>query len=96
MSKKKTKTRIEKSLTTHHLEHIAKNTVAAKTGVTGVSQAGATLQSAKSPLDELITKDLKNTIILIGVFVLVIVALGIVVYTTGVFNPILSHWNIKY
>jgi len=96
MSKKKTKTRIEKQLTTHHFEHIAKYNVAVKDKTptsTGTSQPRNRILS---PQDALIAKDLRSTLIIIGVFVAAVTILGVIVYTTGILNPLLSHWDIKY
>lgn len=96
MSKKKTKTRIEKQLTTHHFEHIAKYNVVTKGEAptsTGVTQPKS---RALSPQDKLITKDLRSTLIIIGFFIAAVIILGLIVYSTGLLNPLLSRWDIKY
>ena len=99
MSKKKTKTRLEKEVTHHHLDHIAKNTIVIRSEQPATAKAKDirnTNSQAVSPQDLYIKKDLKSTLIIIGSFITIVVLLGLLTYLTGALNPILSHWGIKY
>lgn len=94
MSKKKTKTRVEKELTRHNLDHIAKNTIVVKAEKSAI--VAKSNKNSLSPQDAYIRKDLKNTIITIAIFVSLVAALGVITYTTGLLKPVLSIWNISY
>ena len=100
MSKKKIKTRQEKTVTRHHLDHIAGQAIVIKSQPTNevIVSASTTKKQSKtvSPQDSYIKKDLRRTVLTIAIFVIIITALGIVTYTTNIFNPLLSHWNIEY
>ena len=99
MSKKKTKTRIEKELTHHRLEHLEKNAVIRVSSGSSESKNNDVLNTSKaikSPLDIFIAKDLRSALIFIGIFVVIVIISGLVVYKTGLANPLLSRWNIKY
>jgi predicted nucleic acid-binding Zn ribbon protein len=79
MSKKKTKTREDKIVKKHDFSHLTKTKTAAKV----VEAEIVTNDDTKSPLDKEIKKDTRATLIIIGVFVLAIVALWLLVGRNG-------------
>lgn len=78
MSKKKQKTRFEKLVTKHDFSHLTKTKTAAK-----IVQAEVESKEAASPLDLEIHSDLKVGLIVIGLFIIAIVALWLVVGRNG-------------
>ncbi len=97
MSKKKTKTRIEKELTHHRLEHLEKSPAFTVKSSTSKDEARATSHNQnRSPQEPQIKKDLKATVIIIGSFVALVILLGVLTYQAGLLNPLLSNWGIKY
>lgn len=79
MSKKKQKTRLEKEVKRHDFSHLVKTKTAAKIVAAEVD----TNQEVQSPLNKEIGKDLRMTIIIIGLFVVAIVALWFLVGKNG-------------
>lgn len=79
MSKKKQKTRIAKEVKRHDFSHLLKTKVAAKQIEAEVDAT----KDSKSPLDKQVGGDLRAGLIIIGVFVLFIVALWLFLGRNG-------------
>lgn len=71
MSKKKSKTRVEKATKRHDFSHLLKTKVAAKI----VEAESEVSKEIKSPLQKEIKRDLLTTAIILGIFVTLIVVL---------------------
>lgn len=79
MSKKKQKTRTEKEITKHDFEHLTRTKTAAK-----VVEADVTSdKDPKSPLDKEIRGDLGSSLLIMGIFVVFIVALWLLIGKNG-------------
>ena len=79
MSKNKPKTKEARIVKKHDFSHLTRTKAAAKI----VSAETVIADKTKSPLDKLVKKDLQLTTIVLGVFVIAIVALWLIVGRNG-------------
>ena len=79
MSKKKQRLRIEKEVVRHDFSHLTKTKVAARV----VAAEEKVSYDAVSPLDKQVRRDLRVGLVVIGVFIIAIVALWLVLGRTG-------------
>lgn len=87
MSKKKQKLRIGKEVVRHDFSHLTKTKTAAKV----VAAEEEVSYDAVSPLDTQVRRDLRVGLIVIGAFVVAIVALWLLVGRTGWLYNATSH-----
>lgn len=90
MSKKKQKSKLEKLSTKHDFSHLTKTKTAAKV----VAAEEAVSYDAVSPLDSQIKRDLRVGLVIIGLFVVMIVAFWLLLGRTGWLYSATS--NIKW
>jgi len=90
MSKKKQKLRIDKEVVRHNFSHLTKTKTAAK-----IVEAEVELtKDAASPLDREVRGDLKLSLIVIGIFIVFIVALWYLLGRNGEIFTLTSKFKL--
>jgi len=96
MSKKKTRSKVEKATVRHNFTHLKSQKVFQVKSDSSVADQPIQRKEDLSPQNKYIAKDLKLTSILIGSFIIGIAILGIIVYKTGLLSPLFGQFGIKY
>jgi uncharacterized membrane protein len=92
VSKKKKKTKEEKTVKKHDFKHLRTK----RENVVSKSGEDASIKEEKSYLEPVYIADLKRVLLYIGLFVLAMLVLTYLVYKTGSFGFVLNRFNIKY